>query len=157
LPASSVERNPPYFIGPHARRPDCAKVRRFDSHTGAALNRVSRRSVQDRRIASLRQSRFGDDRPAHTHRRAARNHAYHAEIRLTTPAAGWINCLIETRHLILVEMDEILFPILFTAADLVIERQLNKKIELLGLTADELYEFIAQFGEKPFRARQLYD
>src|ERR1044071_3294296 len=31
------------------------------------------------------------------------------------------------------------------------------KIELLGLTQDELREFMVELGEKPFRARQLYD
>jgi 23S rRNA (adenine2503-C2)-methyltransferase len=54
-------------------------------------------------------------------------------------------------------MDNILVPIVVTAAEMLIQRKLNEKIELLGLTADELYEFIAGFGEKPFRARQLYD
>ena len=38
-----------------------------------------------------------------------------------------------------------------------LERKANEKIELLGLTAGELYEVVAPFGEKPFRARQLYD
>src|ERR1041384_1410598 len=54
-------------------------------------------------------------------------------------------------------MDNILVPSIVTAAEMLIQRKLNEKIELLGLTADELYEFIARFGEKPFRARQLYD
>ncbi|HJQ22557.1 MAG TPA: 23S rRNA (adenine(2503)-C(2))-methyltransferase RlmN [Blastocatellia bacterium] len=33
----------------------------------------------------------------------------------------------------------------------------NSKVELLGKTADELVELVAELGEKPFRARQLYD
>ncbi len=32
-----------------------------------------------------------------------------------------------------------------------------KKKELLGLTADELRDFIVELGEKPYRARQIYD
>src|SRR5215208_249505 len=31
------------------------------------------------------------------------------------------------------------------------------KIELLGMTQDELREFMVELGEKPFRARQLHD
>ncbi|HKP88308.1 MAG TPA: 23S rRNA (adenine(2503)-C(2))-methyltransferase RlmN [Blastocatellia bacterium] len=31
------------------------------------------------------------------------------------------------------------------------------KIELLGMTGDELRQFMVELGEKPFRARQLYD
>lgn len=33
----------------------------------------------------------------------------------------------------------------------------QKRQELLGLTSDELRDMIARFGEKPFRARQLYN
>ncbi|MCI0487656.1 MAG: 23S rRNA (adenine(2503)-C(2))-methyltransferase RlmN [Blastocatellia bacterium] len=33
----------------------------------------------------------------------------------------------------------------------------DKRIELLGLTADELREFMTAMGEKPYRARQLHD
>src|SRR5215216_4459020 len=31
------------------------------------------------------------------------------------------------------------------------------KVELLGLTSDELRDFMIQLGEKPYRSRQLYD
>ncbi|HKS39492.1 MAG TPA: 23S rRNA (adenine(2503)-C(2))-methyltransferase RlmN [Blastocatellia bacterium] len=33
----------------------------------------------------------------------------------------------------------------------------STKIELLGMTQDELREFMVELGEKPFRARQLHD
>lgn len=33
----------------------------------------------------------------------------------------------------------------------------EEKTELLGLTQDEVREFMAELGEKPYRARQLYD
>ena len=33
----------------------------------------------------------------------------------------------------------------------------NEKTELIGLTQDELREFVVALGEKPYRARQLYD
>src|SRR5581483_6277421 len=33
----------------------------------------------------------------------------------------------------------------------------NPKTELLGQTVDEMAELVAELGEKPFRARQLYD
>jgi 23S rRNA (adenine2503-C2)-methyltransferase len=33
----------------------------------------------------------------------------------------------------------------------------NEKTELIGLTQDELREFVVALGEKPYRSRQLYD
>ncbi len=33
----------------------------------------------------------------------------------------------------------------------------NRKTELIGLTQDELREFVVALGEKPYRSRQLYD
>src|SRR6267378_650672 len=33
----------------------------------------------------------------------------------------------------------------------------EERIELLGLTQDELREFLVALGEKPYRARQLHD
>jgi 23S rRNA (adenine2503-C2)-methyltransferase len=42
-------------------------------------------------------------------------------------------------------------------ADSVVTLKPREKVELLGLTADELAARVAEFGEKPFRARQLYD
>ena len=33
----------------------------------------------------------------------------------------------------------------------------EERTELLGLTPDELREFMAELGEKPYRASQLYD
>ena len=35
--------------------------------------------------------------------------------------------------------------------------EVGKKTELLGMTQDELREFMIGLGEKPYRARQLYD
>jgi 23S rRNA (adenine2503-C2)-methyltransferase len=57
-------------------------------------------------------------------------------------SAGRLSCPAESRVHIMIMM-KVLAP--------------NSKTELLGLTRDEMREFIVGLGEKPYRARQLYD